>query len=144
MSIGVPAGGFSDELIERVVDAVLAGADELAVGLARQDAPPDYCSMCLDSTPLAYENASDLGTIRQMRHIVGEAVTLIGFTEHGDMEFDPGEYDWVSATLNTTYITEYFARCAKPRDCEVCRDDTIEKCGHWEHGDDCPQRGPAP
>ncbi|WP_332898150.1 hypothetical protein [Haladaptatus sp. CMSO5] len=143
MRIEIPEGGFSDEITERLVDAIIAGADERAVGVARKLVQKDRCDVCCDTTFDFTEN-DPLSTITHVEHIVSEAITLIGLAEHGTLDFDPDEYDWVCATIETTLIVEFFDRCPPPERCAVCTDERIEECGHWRSGSECPYRGEAP
>ncbi|WP_336360945.1 hypothetical protein [Haladaptatus sp. ZSTT2] len=143
MRIEVPEGGFADEITERLIDAIIAGADELATGVARDLVQKDRCDTCCD-TRFDYTEDGPLSTITHVEHIAYEAITLIGLAEHGTLTFDPVAYDWVCVGIETTLVVEFFNRCAPPERCAVCRDRSIEECGHWRSGSECPYRGEAP
>lgn len=115
---------------------VLDRAESLASERGKDDAPNDVCGACMDVTPLAYENASDVGTITFMdglREATRKAV------EHATAGQDDGW--WVTAEVNDAYIDAFYRACGDVSACWVCRDATVDpdmECGHVRHDEPCP------
>ena len=84
--------------------------ENIARDIATDDAPKNWCMHCVNETPLAYNNASDLRTIKAMRQLVDDVCELLN---EGD---DP--YFWVRQELYEAYENAYYNACADLNECE--------------------------
>lgn len=118
---------------------LVAGYEGIVRRLAREHAPTAtaqfaVCAMCVETTPLARENASDVPKANTVEETIADAEAAI------EALGDDDPY-WVHGELADAYIEAYRAACVAPADCMVCtdaaRDGDIE-CGHTRYGDACP------
>ena len=125
-----------DDVLVRAgnVDSALTRGVHIARERARIDAPVDFCAMCVDDTPLAYANASDVHTVRFMDRAVDAVCEKI---ERIDGPLT--DKWWVRSIMVEAYREAYFGACAEPAECEVCTNrDHYDECGHDRHGEECP------
>lgn len=132
-------GGFDefDDALEAAddVDTALEVGEVDVRALARENAPGEFCAACVESTPLAFEAASDYPVIRAFDRSAGAVVARVAeFGEHDHAE-------WVRSDLADVFIDAYFEACAPAHECDVCtHPDSYGSCGHERLGDPCPAR----
>jgi hypothetical protein len=119
------------------VSSAMTRGKQIVTERAREDAPDEFCRACVNSTPLAYENASDHGTVALV-NATGEAVAARIEEVGGDLT----DRWWIKADLQDAYVDAFCDACADPSECEVCSNpDAYENCGHDRFGQVCPARG---
>lgn len=115
-----------------LTDTSLRTALNYARTRAHLDAPDDFCETCIEDTPLAYNNASDMHTITYLRRVAAE-VDHETVDRYGEIE--------VRNRVEAAYETAFWEFCAAPTDCEICTSPSeFGKCGHEEYGEPCPAR----
>lgn len=127
-----------DDILARAgnVSTAMTRGEQIVTERARDDAPSGFCRACVHSTPLAYENASDVGTVRLVNE-TGDAVANRIEEVGGDLT----DRWWIKADLQDTYVDAYYAACGAPSECEVCSNpDEYDHCGHDRLGEACPAR----
>lgn len=118
-------------------ESMLADFENDVRSVARRHAPDDFCAWCVENTPLARESARDAYTLApEVEDLAVEAMETWKAMTGDEMAY------WVENDLYTVYEETYFAECADPAECEVCQHpDAYDKCGHIDHGEECPVRG---
>lgn len=110
----------------------LGTAENYARQRAQTDAPDDFCSLCVEETPLAYSNARDIYTIDYLQEVMGDVA---------DEVVEEIGAEWVEREIHDAYIDAYWEFCADPSECEVCtHPDEYGSCGHEDVGEECPAR----
>lgn len=120
-------------------------AEREAYKMGASEAPRDFCAMCAEHTPLAYENASDIGAIKRFEALeatVSQLVLAIDYNipadEHEALHAH-SETHWVGSQLTDAYEDGFRDGCAETDACEVCtHPDEYDGCGHTDNGDTCP------
>lgn len=116
--------------------SALTRGRQMARERARDDAPTEFCSMCVHDTPLAYENASDIHTINFLDDAAEAVARRIA-----EIDGELTDTWWVRDELVEAYRDAYFMACPDADDCEVCSNPAAYSgCGHERIGEECPVR----